>query len=125
MNDATRRVAEGWGFEPEIEELLDDDVELDYLAILLLIDQNRKVDKLMADVSGLEAAIAELTTTEEAVVTAVTSLKDEISTLEAGSISQEKIDSIKASVEGVTTALKGVEPAPTTPPAEEAPPAAE
>lgn len=121
MNDATRRVAEGWGFEPELAEITED-VDIDYLSFLLLIDQNRKVDKIMADVSALETAINSLTAADESVATALSDLRDEIASLEAGTISQDTIDSLTGKVTTAVTAL-GNAVTPAAPPAEETPPA--
>lgn len=90
----------------------------------LLETLNGKVDQLMADIAALEAAVQNMTDAEVAGVEELRTLTDEISTLVAGEISQEKIDALTAQATAATTALTaGVEAAKsaTAPPAEEAP----
>lgn len=122
MNDATRRHLREWGWEQgEIDvvaQLAELDVEIDLFILAQVIAVNRKVNKLMADVSALEAAIDSLTAADESVASALNELRDEVSTLEAGSISQEKIDSLTSKVTNAVTAL-GNAVNPTQPPAEE------
>lgn len=133
MNDATKRVAEGWGFDDlrEVEGRLAEDVEVDVLSLLLLLDIDKrlirleeglegKVAKLVADTTKLEEAINSLTGVEQSVLTAVTALKEEVATLEAGTISQEKVDSLTTEVNNAVTALSGAITTPETP-AEETP----
>lgn len=128
MNDATKRVAEGWGFDCNVIEELDEDVEISVLTLLLVIELankvdvlDRKVGKLMADVTALEAAINSLTAADESVATALTDLRDEVASLEAGTITQETIDSLTSKVTNAVTALGNAVAPPAEPPAEETP----
>ena len=133
MKDSTRHHLREWGYEheeiDEIAQMGELDVEIDLLILAQVTATNRKVVKLMADISKLEEAINSLQGTEESVLAAVTDLKDEIANLEAGTISQEQVDSLTAKVNTAVTALAGAvttppaEEPPVEPPAEETPPA--
>jgi outer membrane murein-binding lipoprotein Lpp len=109
MNDQERRIIERLGIEIELEELEEIEVESNFiskLTLLSVVALHRKVDKLMADVTGLEAAVEALATAEGAAVTELGALKDEIAQLTAGgTISQEQIDAITNKVTDVATAL--------------------
>lgn len=109
MNDQERRIIERLGLEIELEELEEIEVESNFISKLTLVAVvalHRKVDKLMADVTGLEAAVEALATAEGAAVTELSALKDEVAQLTAGgTISQEQIDAITSKVTDVATAL--------------------
>jgi outer membrane murein-binding lipoprotein Lpp len=110
MNDSERRIIERLGCDPE-ELQIDLDVEIDWdfdgdkLILRLLGALHRKVDKLMTDISALQAAVDNLVAAEGAAAEELVALKDEIATLQAGTISQEQIDSITGKVTSVADAL--------------------
>lgn len=86
-----------------------------------------KVGELVTNVEGLEAAIAAMENAEVAGVEELKTLADEIAQLQAGSISQETIDSLAgratAAAEALTAATKAAEgEPPAEPPAEGEPP---
>lgn len=135
MNDNERRVIERLGCDPdELEIDIDLDVEIDLnfdpeekLILRLLGAINRKVNKLMADITALNAAVDSLVAAEGAAANELTALRDEIAALSAGDITQEQIDGITQRVTDVATALNtaSADPAPPAepgaPPAEEPP----
>lgn len=127
MKDSTRHHLREWGYEQDeidaLAFLAQTDVEIDLLSLAQVLATNRKVTRLMADVSGLEAAVASLTGVEEAIISKLDALVGEVSTLEAGDISQEKIDSLTSAVTGIATALGSAVTPPAPPAEEEAPPA--
>jgi outer membrane murein-binding lipoprotein Lpp len=131
MNHNERRLIEKLGCDPE--EVARIEVEVDFfdfsatppgtgLILLSLGALHRKVDRLMADISALEAAVDALAAAEGAAVGEIGALKDEIAQLNAGEpLSQEKIDAITQRVTDVTTALTSAAqeaPAGETPPGE-------
>ncbi len=87
---------------------------------------HRKVDKIMADITALEAAVEEMAVAEVAAAAELGELVTEIATLTAGEISQEQIDTLTEKASGIATALNSATDAAeaaTAPPAE--PPAEE
>jgi hypothetical protein len=120
MNDNDRRIWEQLGCRVEELEEIEIDIEIDFgpenrLILLLLGALHRKVDRLMANVEGLEAAVDALAAAEGAAVAELTALKDEVAQLTAGEITQEQIDGITSKVTDVATALASAA-APPAPP---------
>jgi hypothetical protein len=120
------------------EELLDGEPEWLLPIKRALNHTNRRLHLMAVDISGLQAAVAELVTEDAAIEAAVTSaanelgsLASQVESLEAqvaaggtATISQAEVDSLKASVEGVgthlttaTTSLTAATTAAETPPA--------
>jgi len=83
--------------------------------------QTRRLNKIMADLSALEAAVAVLVTDETAAAAELQSLVNEVATLTAGEISQERVDAITQSVSNVATALGAATADAQAPPAGTAP----
>jgi hypothetical protein len=150
MNDNERRILEQLGCRSEELEEIEIDIEINLgpevrLILLSLGALHRKVNRLMANVEGLEAAVDALAAAEGAAVAELTALKDEVAQLTAGEITQEQIDGITSKVTDVATALAtaaappappegggevppaegGEPPAGETPPAEGTPPEGE
>lgn len=146
MNNDERIVIERLGCDPEelkIDIDLDVEIDLDFdpeekLMLRLLADLHRKVGRLMADLSQLNAAVDALTAADADAANELAALRDEISQLTAGEITQEQIDSLTNRVTEATSKLAeavnapdggvggtgGEEPAPEAPPADQ-PPAGE
>ncbi len=143
MKEIERRLTERLGCDPDELELdidLDVEIDLDFnpkdtLTLRLLGAINRKVNRLMADVTQLNTAIEALQAADVAVAAELSALRDEIANLEAGEISQETIDGLTQRVTDVTTKLTegvnapdggvggtGETPPPAEPPAEGVPP---
>lgn len=96
----------------------------------LLESLHGKVNKLMADVSALQAAVDELVVVDGAAAAELSELAAEVAGLQAGEITQEQIDSITEKVTGTARALKqateeagGTSEPPAEPPVEGEPPA--
>lgn len=122
MNDNERRILEQLGCRSEELEEIDIEINLGPEVRLILLSLgalHRKVNRLMANVEGLEAAVDALAQAEGAAVAELTALKDEVAQLSAGEISQEQIDSITGKVTDVATAL-ATAAAPTAPPVDPA-----
>lgn len=113
MKDNERRVIERLGCDPaelEIDIDLDFEIDLNFdpeekLILRLLGAINRKVNKLMGDLTQLNAAVDALVAADVAVASELSALRDEIGQLQAGEISQEQIDSLTQRVTDVTTKL--------------------
>lgn len=141
MNRQLRERCRRLGIDPDgldIEIDIDIDVsvepEVSQLLLVLLLALNRKVDRLMANIEALDAAVTQLGEAQGLAVAELQELRDEIAELEAGEISQEKIDALTEKVTGVATTLTAAaqdpaQPGANTPPVEEpgaeTPPAAE
>jgi hypothetical protein len=84
----------------------------DFVVELLI----ERLEQVMADLSGLTAAVSALVEAQSTVVTALGDLKDKVIAAEAGSPSQADVDALTAQVAGVsgalTTAVAQNDPAP-------------
>lgn len=103
----------------ELLDLMMDREELRSLTAL-----HRKVDQLVADVQALNDAVAALEASEQAAVQELSDLAGEVAALQAGTITQEQIDSLTGRVTNVATALKTATDAGAATDAGEPPPAA-
>lgn len=89
----------------------------------------KKVDRVMADLTGLRQAVADVQATDTAAAAEIAALAGKVEELTAGDVSQADIDGIAADLEAAATALAKAGPVapPVEPPAEEevTPPAEE
>jgi outer membrane murein-binding lipoprotein Lpp len=124
MDETKRRELFEWlGCEPEETIIIDTgDAEVGEVVLTMLGALHRKVDKLMTDLTALQAAVDGLVGAEGAAAEELVALKDEVAQLTAGTITQDQIDSIASKVTDTANALTAATEAakaPDAPPAEE------